>query len=152
MTARKSTFILLLTITGACLIIHGCSSEKENAAGHIQPPGKLALLSRDVPARTRASRPYGKLRVPAEIFVDLLRPEHAGEPAAIIVTASSQVAAGSGVITLRLPDIGTEPGRTEILWAGAPVGFRRRSKAIRSPRPAGGQIPFRRYLRVHTGS
>jgi hypothetical protein len=118
-----STFILLLTITGACLIIHGCCGEKENAAVNIRPPEDQALMARNVPHRTRVSRPYGKLRVPAEIFVDLLRPQRAGEPAGIIVSASSQVAAGSGVITLRLPEIGTEPGRTEILWAGAPSDF-----------------------------
>ncbi|MHC4570117.1 MAG: hypothetical protein ACYTE3_30710 [Planctomycetota bacterium] len=120
MTARKSTFVLLLTITGACLIIHGCCSEKENTAVNIRPPQNRALQVRDVPHRTRVSRPYGKLRVPAEIFVDLVRPQRAGDPAGIIVTASSAVAAGSGVITLRLPEIGTEPDRTEILWAGAP--------------------------------
>ncbi|UCF14503.1 MAG: hypothetical protein JSW59_13900 [Phycisphaerales bacterium] len=120
MTAHKLTFILFLTIAWVCLIIPGCCGEKEKATVQIEPSGNEIPVNRVVTARKRVFRHYGKLRLPAEIFVDLLRPERAGDPAAILISASSQVPASSGVITLRLPDIGQEPGRIEILWAGAP--------------------------------
>lgn len=123
MTARKSMFIPLLTITVASLAIPGCCVEKGKSTGHIRPLDNEARLSRNVPARTRVSGPHGKLRVPAELFVDLIESESAGAPASIVVSASSLVAARSGVIKLRVPEIAGEPGRTEVLWAGANSGF-----------------------------
>ena len=120
MTAHKLTSILFVTIFGACLVIPGCGGEKETATVQIEPSGNEKHLKPALHARKRAPSPYGKLRLPAEIYVDLIRPVQAGDPVSIIVSATSDIAASSGVITLKLPEIGTEPGRTEILWAGAP--------------------------------
>jgi len=120
MTDRKLTSILFLTIFGACLVIPGCGGEKETATVQIEPSGNEKHLKPAVHARKRAPSPYGKLRLPAEIYVDLIRPVRAGDPVSIMVSATSDIAASSGVITLKLPEIGTEPSRTEILWAGAP--------------------------------
>lgn len=138
MTARKSTFVPLLMIGGAWLIVLGCGSKKEDSAINIRHPDNRAPQVRDVPPRQRVPRYYGKLRLPAEIFVDLLRPERAGDPAAIAISASSQIPATSGVLTLRLPNIGEEPARTEILWTGAPSDLISETKRyVLPPLPVG---------------
>jgi hypothetical protein len=116
MTTRTSMFFLWLIIAAACLLITGCCSETQNTAGLNQPPLDETYVSRDTPMRTRLSQPYGKLRVPAELFVDLIQPAHASDPVSIIVSASSTVVASSSLITLRIPEIAGEADRTEVLW------------------------------------
>ncbi len=123
MTARKSTFTLLLTITAALLIIPGCCGERENVAGHSRPSGDGTSLSREAPVRTRLPRPYGKLKVPAELFVDLIQPERARN--------RRRTGPKRGAV-----------GRDSF-------GFHCRGTGIRRAPPAGGQVPFRSYSRIH---
>ncbi len=120
MRTHKLVFMVITTIAGTCLIIPGCCREKDGATVQIEPSGDKMPFQRPMRTRKRAPSPYGKLRVPAEIYVDLVRPEPAGDPVKLTVSAFSEVAAKTGVITLKLPEIGTEPERTEILWAAAP--------------------------------
>lgn len=123
MTARNSTFFLLCMAMATLITIHGCCAEKGNAAKDTKTPSAETHLSRRMPLRTHSPRPYGKMTVPAELFVDLIQPERNNEPVSIIVSATSAVPASAGTITLKVPDIGTQPGRAEVLWAGAPSDF-----------------------------
>ena len=66
---------------------------------------------------------YSNIKLPAELFVDLIQPKGTADTIGIIVSASSTVVASSGSLTLRIPDISGEPGRTENLWTGAPSDF-----------------------------
>ena len=131
MTARKSLIILALTFPAASLIISGCCTERQGITQH----GKTTLakaasgreilqpVSKPVVARTNLPRPHGKIKVPAELFVELFQPEAGVEAIGILVSASSTVVARSGSVTLRIPEISGEPGRTLTLWAGVSADF-----------------------------
>ncbi len=118
MTTRASTFFLGLTITAACLLITGCCGQRQNAAGLSPAPLEATHVNGDTPMRTRLSFPYGKLRVPAELFVDLIQPAQMGDPVSIMVSASSMVGTSSSLITLRAPEIAGAPAHTKVLWSG----------------------------------
>jgi len=135
---HKLAFMAITTIAGTCLIIPGCCREKEGATVQIEPSGTKMPVQRPMPTRKRAPSAYGKLRVPAEIYVDLVRPEQTGDPVKLTASAFSEVAAETGVMTLKLPEIATEPERTEILWAGAPSDLIAEAKEyVLPPLPVG---------------
>lgn len=69
--------------------------------------------------------PYGKIKLPAELSMSLAEQEirTEGTPVTIIVSALSAIPVGSGIVTLKIPPIGGEPARTEVLWSGKPSGF-----------------------------
>jgi hypothetical protein len=115
----RSTFTLLLTLSAASLIMAGGCGEKREAGSLSRPALDGAYLAQETSVRTRVARPYGKIRVPAELFVDLIRPEQTADPFDILVSVSSPVAASSSLLTLRIPQISGEPGRTEVLWTGS---------------------------------
>lgn len=81
-------------------------------------PGSGAIL-----CPNRANHPYGKIELPAELSIGLEQGDSAADAVTIKVAASSLVPVDSGVLTLMVPDIGTEPNRTEVLWAGTPADF-----------------------------
>jgi len=66
---------------------------------------------------------FGKIRLPADVFIDLVEPIQAGAAITLVVSASSKVPVHSGVITLKVPAIGEDPNREEILWSGNPSDF-----------------------------
>ncbi len=116
-TVHKSTFILLLTITAIALAIQGCNHERQNASDHSGASRGEMRLVQEASVGTRLHRPYSKIKVPAELLVDLVQPERASDPLVILVSASTSVLAKSAMITLRLPEIEGEPSRKELLWA-----------------------------------
>lgn len=138
MTTRKSAFVLLVAVGGISAIIFGCGRGRRHGAVGNQPSGDLSGPSREVTMRRRRTHPYGKLKVPAGLFADLVQPERSGGPVSIIVSASTDIVAGSGVMALRVPSIGVESGRTELLWSGAPSDFIAEAKEyVVGPLPAG---------------
>jgi hypothetical protein len=138
MITRRSAFVLLVAVGGISAMIFGCGRGRRRSAVGNHPSGDLARPSREVTVKRQSPRPYGKLRVPAGLFVDLVQPERSGGPVSIIVSASTDIIASSGVVTLRVPQIGAEPGRTELLWSGAPSDFIAEAKEYAvGPLPAG---------------
>jgi hypothetical protein len=79
----------------------------------------------DTPAQKPLPRPYGKIKLPAELSMSLAEQEirTEGTPVTIIVSVLSAIPVGSGIVTLKIPPIGGEPARTEVLWSGKPSGF-----------------------------
>ncbi len=118
MTTRTPTFFLWLTFAAASLLIAGGCSRTQSAADLSQPALDEASTAESAPAGARVRRPYGKVAVPAELFVDLIHPANTGDPLSILVSASCQVPTSSSLVTLRIPEMGWEPKRTEVLCAG----------------------------------
>lgn len=138
MTTRKSAFLLLVMFGGISTIIFGSCGDKGNTAVGNRPAAEQSSSPREVTIKRQSPRPYGKLKVPAGLFVDLVEPERSSDPVSIIVSASTDVSASSGAITLRIPTIGAEEGRTELLWSGAPSDFIAEAKEyLVGPLPVG---------------
>lgn len=112
MTACTRTFILWLTIASVSMISLGGCGLRPDAADHSQ-----AALEKPRPVRARVPGPYGKIRVPARLFLDLVESEHGADPVRFMVSASSSVAARACVLRLTVPQIGEAPVRTDVLWA-----------------------------------
>ena len=130
-------FVLLVTIGGISAIIIGCGGGRYRA-GHNDPPGGRVRSNPEAAVRRRPPKSHGKIRLPADLFVDLVQPERSGDATIVVVSASTDIVSSSGVITLRVPPIGAEPGRTDILWAGAPHGLVARTEEyVVDPLPVG---------------
>jgi len=123
MLSRKSMFFLLITIgTFSVIVIVYLVGQRCRAIPR-QPSYVQVHLNKDTPRKSQFPKSYGKIKLPAEIFIDLAQTESIGDPVAIIVSALSTIPVSSGVITLKVPQIGTEPDCTEVLWSGTPSGF-----------------------------
>ena len=81
-------------------------------------PAGGAIVDQD-----RLNHRYGKIELPAELFINLGQGDSVADSLTIRATVSSLVPVDSGVLTLMVPDIGTEPNHTEVLWAGTPADF-----------------------------
>ncbi len=123
MVSRKSMFILLVTIGGISAMVLVYFVGQRCRAIPRRPSYIQVHLNQDKLRKSQFPESHGKIKVPAEIFIDLAQTDSIGDPVAIIVSASSLIPASSGVITLRVPQIGTEPNSTEVLWSGTPSGF-----------------------------
>ena len=123
MVSRKSMFILLVTIGGISAMVMVYFVGQRCRAIPRQPSYIQVHLNQDKLRKSKLPKSHGKIRLPAELFIDLAQTDSIGDPVAIIVSASSLIPLGSGVITLRVPQIGTEPESTEVLWSGTPSGF-----------------------------
>ncbi len=62
---------------------------------------------------------HGKIKLPAEVILELDQPANPGEPLILIVSAISKVPFNSGQITMTLPPTDTEPSRDILLWSGS---------------------------------
>ena len=123
MVSRKSMFILLVTIGGISAMVLVYFVGQRCRAIPRRPSYIQAHLNQDKLKESKLPESHGKIRLPAELFIDLAQTDNVGAPVTIIVSAMSTVPVSSGVITLRVPQIGTEPNSTEVLWSGTPSGF-----------------------------
>lgn len=62
---------------------------------------------------------YAKVKVPADIGIELSQPTVPGEVAQVVVTVRSKVAFRDGSITLTVPNIGSSTGSDNTLWSGS---------------------------------
>ena len=123
MSVCRKTLFALAALLAVCLTLPGCRRPRQAVLRGDQPALSSTDSVCDIPLETRVSHPYGKMRVPADLFVDLLQPEDVTDPVSIIVSASTSIVTGSAVLTLRVPDSGGEPAYTVDLWAGTPMDF-----------------------------
>lgn len=123
MISRKSILILLVTIgsISATAMLYVCGQWYHPIRS--KPSYDQVYPNQDKPSKNQLHRAYGKIRLPADISISLAQTENVGGPVTIIISASSLIPVGSGVITLRVPQIGAEPNGTEVLWSGAPSDF-----------------------------
>jgi len=63
------------------------------------------------------------IRLPVDLSISLAEPAVTGAPVTLVVSVSTRVPVGAGTLTLRVPPIDAEPGRTQVLWAGEPANF-----------------------------
>jgi len=122
MATRKSILVVLVMFGWISAIVPGCGLRRHRAAKNGHSSDQIRP-SREIAIKKQSRQSCGKLEVPADLFVDLVQPVRSGAPASILVSASTEVVAGSGAIMLRVPPIGVEPGRSEVLWAGAGRDF-----------------------------
>jgi hypothetical protein len=120
MAKRTSILFFLAAIVCICAIVlvygsgRGDSiTSKENSNGQV-------LTNQKTSAEGQFTRSYGKIKLPAEISIELVETEDTGDTMSIIVSAQSKIPVGSGAVTLKVPDTGAEEARTEELWSGTP--------------------------------
>ncbi len=123
MVSRKSMFILLVTIGGISAMVLVYFVGQRCRAIPRRPSYVQVHLNQDKLRKSQFPKSHEKVKVPAEIFIDLAQTDSIEDPVAIIVSALSTIPVSSGVITLKVPHIGTEPNSTEVLWSGTPSGF-----------------------------
>ena len=123
MISRKSVFLLLVTAVGVSAMLLCYAGVKRCRVIATQPLDDWDYRSQGTMQRRKTSKPHGKITVPADVFIDLVSSSNPGGPVAIIVSASSQIPVGSGILTLKVPQIGEFPAGTEVLWSGAPSDF-----------------------------
>jgi len=120
MVHRKSILIFLVTIVGISAIVLVYGSGLRNSTKSRKPSNDQIQTNQETPVKSRITQSYGKIKLPAEISIELVETEDVGGPATIIVSAQSKIPVGSGAVTLQVPDTGTEAARTEDLWSGNP--------------------------------
>lgn len=122
MASQKSMFTLLATIASISVmaLVHG--GDERRPSIRQQPSYDQIRVDHGIPRENQYRESYGKIRLPADLSIHLAKAENGG-PIAIIVSAASLIPVSSGVITLRVPQIGTDPDSTEVLWSGTPSGF-----------------------------
>ncbi len=123
MINRKSVFLLLVTAAGVSAVLLCYAGVKRHRATPIQPLDDPGYRSQDRVQQRKAPKPHSKITVPADVFIDLANPSNPGGPVTIIVSASSQIPVGSGILTLKVPPIGEFPAETQVIWSGAPSDF-----------------------------
>lgn len=102
------------------VLVHG--GDQPRPAIRRQPSYDQIHVDHGIPRKTQFRESYGKIRLPADLAIHLAKVDNGGS-VVIMVSAVSLIPVSSGVITLKVPQIGTEPEGTEVLWSGTPSGF-----------------------------
>jgi len=96
------------TVPGAVLLHWGAREKPETP---LRAPERVL--------KGRAGPVYPEIRGPASLSMDLAEGTAAGTPVVLQISAFSTIPVASGTVTLRIPEIGGEPNRTDVLWTGA---------------------------------
>ena len=75
---------------------------------------------RDNNLHNRLTQPYGKIEIPAEIYIGLTQSDNIKKPVEIAISAVSLISVQSGKIVLLRPQAGTDTRDEEVLWSGTP--------------------------------
>ncbi len=111
----KSSYLLasiFITIVFAVVYITLQSSQKSQRDSVIEQ----AKLTRDSHMKERLSRPYGKIEIPAEVYVDLIEPENPRKPVEIVISTATLSPVRFARIVLIKPQTGSEPEYKVTLW------------------------------------
>ncbi|OHB64360.1 MAG: hypothetical protein A2168_05155 [Planctomycetes bacterium RBG_13_50_24] len=123
MISRRSLFLLLVSVSCFSAILLVCIGARRPSAVHKPPLPEQVLTGRDTRYRTRKPERLDKIRVPADVSLDLVNSSKPGGPVMILISASSQIPVGSGILKLKIPQIGGIPAETQVLWSKAPSDF-----------------------------
>ena len=100
MVSRKSMFIVLMTIGGVSAMVLVYFVVQRCRTIPRQPSYVQVNSNKDTPRKSQFPKSYSKIKLPAEIFIDLAQTENVRAPVTIVVSASSTIPVDSGVITL----------------------------------------------------
>jgi hypothetical protein len=115
------TFVLAMGALSAATVAYFCIPPNRDAAR--EPSfGRVDSDLRDEGTGGRCLA-HGKIRPPAEVSIGVAEIPVAGGPVTLVISASSLVPVDRGLLTLRVPQIGSEPNRVDVLWAAAPLDF-----------------------------
>ena len=78
---------------------------------------------RDTNLHNRLSQPYGKIEVPAEVYIGLVQSDNPKQSVEIAVSAVSLIPVHSGKIVLLKPLAGIDSRHEEVLWSETPDDF-----------------------------
>ncbi len=78
---------------------------------------------RDTSLHNRLSHPFGKIEIPAEVYIGLVQSDNPQKPVEIAVSAVSLIPVHSGRIILLTPQAGADSRHEEVLWSGTPDDF-----------------------------
>lgn len=123
MAIRKPVLFLLLFAGIAPAVALLCVPNQRNSEIPTHTSRELVRQSHDRPPQSQLSQAYGKIGAAADISIDFEPTDDPGAPLTIFVSALSKAPVSSGVITLKVPDIGVESGTTELMWSASSVGY-----------------------------
>jgi hypothetical protein len=123
MISRKS--VILLFVTAACIssILLVCFSAWRSDAVNSQSSRKQVQAGQSVRLGHHKPERFGKIKVPADVSLDLASSSKPDGPVTILVSVSSQIAVHSGTLMLKVPQTGEAPAETQVLWSGMPSDF-----------------------------
>ena len=120
MAKRISIFLFLAAIVCISAIVLVYSGGRGDSMTSKEKTNDQITTNREITEESQFTLSYGKIKLPAEISIELVETEDAGDTISIIVSAQSKIPISSGTVTLKVPDTGTEAARTEELWSGTP--------------------------------
>jgi hypothetical protein len=142
MPSRRFRFMcwIIIGITLVMSLIYASTRRQcdVRSPAHYGPAGRKARAQ----ARNFGPRHDGKITLPVELSVGLAEPntQAAGKPVDLIVSARCTIPVASSAVTLRIPSMGSEPARTEVLWSGNSPGL-----VDQTVEYAGAALPLGRY-------
>ena len=123
MVSRKSLFVLLVMAAGVSAMLLVYFGGPRFATAYRPPADEQVLTKQIVRCQNRSAKAFGKLTVPAEVFVDLESTSNPGGPVTILISAASQVPVRSGILRLKVPPVGEIPAETQVIWSSARLDF-----------------------------
>lgn len=123
MISRKSSILLSVTAAFLSAMLLACFGARRFAAVSRQSSRKQVQAGQSARIGHHKPERFGKIRVPADVSLDLASSSKPGGPVTILVSVSSQIPVGSGTLTLKVPRIGEAPAETQVLWSGMPSDF-----------------------------
>ncbi|MHC4205352.1 MAG: hypothetical protein ACYSTT_11935 [Planctomycetota bacterium] len=123
MVSRKVVFLFL--VAGVCIsaMLLCYAVAKQNQAITAQPLEDRNYQSQEAMQQGKVPKRHTKITVPADVSIDLSETSNPGGPVTFLISASSQIPVGSGVVTLKVPPVGEIPAETLVLWSAAPSDF-----------------------------
>jgi hypothetical protein len=123
MISRKSLILLSVTAAFLSAMLLVCFGARRFATINRQSSRKQAQAGQSARIGHHKPERFGKIRVPADVSLDLASSSKPGGPVTILVSVSSQIPVGAGTLTLKVPQIGEVPAETQVLWSGMPSHF-----------------------------
>jgi hypothetical protein len=123
MVSRKFVFLLFVAGVSVSAMLLCYAGVRQHRVAPIQSIDDRGYRNQETMHQKKVPKRYGKITVPAEVSMELADSSNPGGPVTILVSASSQIPVGSGIITLKIPPVGEIPAETLILWSGAPSDF-----------------------------
>jgi len=123
MVSRKSLFVLLVMTAGISAMLLFFAGGRQSASANRQSADEQVLSRQIARIQNRSAKAFGKLTIPAEVFVDLADTSISGGPVTILISAASQIPVRSGILRLKVPPVAEIPAETQIIWSGIPSDF-----------------------------
>ena len=118
---RKS--LSILGVACLCVMAFIFSDDLYDHVSGSQPDPVSIQSRQDTQRPTPSPMRYGKFELPVHISMDLAQAQSTGRPVTIMTEVVSDIAIRSGSLTLKIPQIDSDPERTDLLWSAVNSGF-----------------------------